>query len=240
MAVKSSLDEQRADRPRHRHGGGSRFVASLGASVVIGFGVGAPLAVAQSPARVSAHRGGDATGGSDGVDQSLRGLLGPLVQPLVAAPLEHNQPVHAQSSPPQRRPPSTTTLTSVPTQPVATMVPTPIAVPNTPGAAPIAEIGGAGATLAAPRTAVVSRSTGGSTANGEAPAAAPPSPAPPATAPRRGAVARALGTAGSDGALLALVAAVVVFLLVQGRVDRRDPRILSAPVEDHLDFRDFE
>jgi hypothetical protein len=49
-----------------------------------------------------------------------------------------------------------------------------------------------------------------------------------------------LRTARSYGALLALAAAVLIFLGVQGRLDRRDPRILSAPVEDHLPFRDFE
>ncbi len=60
------------------------------------------------------------------------------------------------------------------------------------------------------------------------------------TVPRGSGVAQALRTARSYSTLLALAAAVVVFLLIQGRLDRRDPRILSAPAEDQLPFRDFE
>jgi hypothetical protein len=40
--------------------------------------------------------------------------------------------------------------------------------------------------------------------------------------------------------LLSLAGAVVLFLGVQGRLDRRDPRIAHAPVRDQLEFRDFQ
>jgi len=53
-------------------------------------------------------------------------------------------------------------------------------------------------------------------------------------------VARALQTAQSYVLLLSLVGAVVLFLAVQGLLDRRDPRIVRAPVRDHLEFHDFE
>jgi hypothetical protein len=79
-----------------------------------------------------------------------------------------------------------------------------------------------------------------------APAAAAPSPpAPPAglfpapAPPRRG-VAGALQTARSYSLLLVLAGAVVAFLALQGRLDRRDPRIAHAPTGNRLEFRDFE
>jgi hypothetical protein len=53
-------------------------------------------------------------------------------------------------------------------------------------------------------------------------------------------VTRALRTARSYGLLLILAGAVLAFLAVQSRVDRRDPRIARAPIDAHRDFRDFE
>jgi hypothetical protein len=70
------------------------------------------------------------------------------------------------------------------------------------------------------------------------PAQIPISPLPPGPA-HQGGVARALRTARDYGLLLALAAAVIFFLGIQGRVDRRDPRIARAPIDDQLDFRDF-
>ncbi|HEV2309066.1 MAG TPA: hypothetical protein VGU73_00970, partial [Acidimicrobiia bacterium] len=72
---------------------------------------------------------------------------------------------------------------------------------------------------------------------------APPTPSqvlPAFPPPGHGGVARALQTAQSYVLLLSLAGAVLMFLGVQGRLDRRDPRIARAPVRDQLEFRDFE
>ena len=54
----TSLGNQRANRRSHRNGAVCRFLAALGASVILGFGVGAPIAAAQSVSHVPLHDGG--------------------------------------------------------------------------------------------------------------------------------------------------------------------------------------
>jgi len=125
--------------------------------------------------------------------------------------------------------------TTVPTVPVTvTTLP-----PGAPGAPAAVTPSGAFA------TSVRSVTGAGLAAGGTPPAVftpAPPTPSQilPLPAPGKGGVARALQTAQSYVLLLALCGVVVLFLAVQGHLDRRDPRIARAPVRDHLDFRDFE
>jgi len=91
----------------------------------------------------------------------------------------------------------------------------------------------------------VRRATAGPAAGSTPPAvftAAPPTPSQilPLPTPGKGGVARALQAAQSYALLLALCGVVVLFLAVQGHLDRRDPRIARASVRHHLKFRDFE
>jgi hypothetical protein len=206
----STLGNQRANRRSHRNGAVCRFLAALGASVILGFGVGAPIAAARAPAPL--HDGG------------------------------RDHIVRAGSPPPKVHPPVTTPRT-VPV-PVPATAP-PVTVLGVTGPPPAGPSGGTATARTVPLNAASANIAAASTGNGGAPGAVPPqrAPSPPLAAPAttpRNPVARALRTARSYGALLALAAAVVIFLLIQGRLDRRDPRILSAPAEDGLSFRDFE
>jgi hypothetical protein len=70
------------------------------------------------------------------------------------------------------------------------------------------------------------------------PQVATPSQLLPLPTPKGG-VGRALQTAQASTLLLGLAAAVLIFLGVQGRLDRRDPRLARAPIEERLDFEDF-
>lgn len=60
----------------------------------------------------------------------------------------------------------------------------------------------------------------------------------PTRGERRGGSGAALRAAQSFTALFALAAAVAVFLIVQGRVDRREDKLRGAPLE--TDFMDFQ
>jgi hypothetical protein len=224
----TSLGKQRASRRSHRNGAVCRFLAALGASVILGFGVGAPVAAAQSARQVPLRDGG---GGAPRADQRGHGgeRLERLVQQVLAGHRD-NRGTQSQSTNA-----GVNSLVAVPPLPVA--VP-PLNLPNIVGSIPGVP---GGATAATARRNRASAGAATSAGAGGAPAAISPSFAPtaPATVPRSP-VARALRTAQSYGALLALAAAVVAFLMIQGRVDRRDPRILSAPAEDRLSFRDFE
>jgi hypothetical protein len=210
----STLGNQRANRRSHRNGAVCRFLAALGASVILGFGVGAPIAAARAPAAVPLHDGGG----------------------------KRDHGVQAGSPPPKVHPPVTTPRT-VPV-PVPATAP-PVTVLGVTGPPPAGPNGGTAAARTVPLNAASANVVAASSGNGGALGAVSPQRAPspplaaPATAPRNP-VARALRTARSYGALLALAAAVVIFLLIQGRLDRRDPRILSAPAEDGLSFQDFE
>jgi hypothetical protein len=228
----TSLGKQRASRRSHRNGAVCRFLAALGASVILGFGVGAPIAAAQSGSHVPLHDGGGDASRADQNDH-LRQRFERLFEQVRA---EHRERDHegmqGQSTP------AVNPLVVAPQPPVT--VP-PVNPPNVIASAPVTPSAAASARLNSPPAGRTAAAAG----TGGAPAAIPPQlvPAPPAATPAtvpRNPVARALRTARSYGALLALAAAVVAFLMIQGRVDRRDPRILSAPGEDRLSFRDFE
>ena len=225
----SSLGKQRANRRSHRNGAGCRFLAALGASVILGFGVGALVAAAQSARQVALHGGG-----GEAIRADQRDHPGVRLEHLVhQVPAGHrgNQGTQSQSITAD-----VNSLVGVPPLPVA--VP-PRNLPNI-GSIPGAPSGAPAATARRGRaSAATSAGAGGALAAISPPFAPSPPAAAPATVPRSP-VARALRTARSYGALLALAAAVVAFLMIQGRVDRRDPRILSAPAEDRLSFRDFE
>lgn len=238
----STLGNQRANRRSHRNGAVCRFFAALGASVILGFGVGAPIAAARAPAAVPLHDGGGDVGAGDQRAEHLREALERLFQQLLAELRERDHGVQAGSPPPAVHPP-VTTPTTVPA-PVPAPAP-PVTVPSVTGPPPAGPNGGTAAARTVPLNAASANVVAASSGNGGALGAVSPQRAPspplaaPATAPRNP-VARALRTARSYGALLALAAAVVIFLLIQGRLDRRDPRILSAPAEDGLSFQDFE
>lgn len=237
----STLGKQRVNRRSHRNGAGCRFLAALGASVLLLFAVGAPIAAAQVPT----HDGGGDPGprGQDG--ERLREFLERLFQHIRAERHERDgQGSQAQSPPPVVRPPVPPTIT-VPVTVPPVNAPNLPSLPNLIGVTPTPTPGAA----VSARTVLANAASGSATRAGAggvgAPGATPPDhvASPPAAAPAarsRSPVARALRTARSYGVLLALAAAVVIFLLIQGRVDRRDPRILSAPAEERLTFRDFE
>ena len=237
----SSQGNQRVNRRSHRNGAVCRFLAGHGASVIVGFGVGAPIAAARAPAAVPFRDAGGEVGPGDQRGEQLRGVLERLFQQLLAERRERNYGMHEGSPPPAVHPPVTTPAT-VPAPVPAT--PPPVTVPSVTPPLP-APSGATPAARAVPSNAASANVAAASTGNGGAPGAVAPqrAPSPPLAAPAtppRNPVARALRTARSYGALLALAAAVLIFLAVQGRLDRRDPRILSAPAEDGLSFRDFE
>ena len=140
--------------------------------------------------------------------------------------------------PPPTTPPTTTPVTTPPTPPVTSPP-----APTVPVTAPTVAI--ATATPLASR-AGATRPSPASTARSSTPGllASPTLPTggvPVHTPQQRGSqITRVLGSAPSYGLLFTLVGAVLVFLAVQGRVDRRDPRIARAPIDAHRDFRDFE
>jgi hypothetical protein len=225
----TSLGKQRASRRSHRNGAVCRFLAALGASVILGFGVGAPIAAAQSASHVPLHDGGGDASRADQNDH-LRQRFEHLFDQVRSEHRDRNQQgMQGQSTPPVTVPPVT-----VPPLPVT--VP-PVNLPNVIGSVPATPSAAAASARLNPPWAALAAAAG----TRGAPGAVPPQQAltPPAALPRNP-VARALRTAQSYGALLALAAAVLAFLMIQGRVDRRDPRILSAPAEDRLSFRDFE
>ena len=135
---------------------------------------------------------------------------------------------------PSAGPPPTTTPTATPTAAASstaarpTPVPDPTPLPTTPSVTPAPPAPAAGP-------------TGGPTRTGDV-VQAPPLQASPTTV---GEVVAAVGETAiavvNDGQFpLALVAVVVGFLSVQGRLDRRDPKLALAPVRTDLnDFRDF-
>jgi hypothetical protein len=232
----TSLGKQRANRPSHRNGAVRRFLAALAASVIVGFGVAAPIAAAAAPS-APRHDGGGDTRHAGPADHPRDQLEHQRER------REHGQQSQADGQPPGVQiPPTTVPLPGV-TSSAAESLPTAV-VPTVLGALPGGGTGRAAVTAPGSRARPASV-TAAAGAGGGVVGAAPPqqAPTPPAAAPQtvpRSPVARALRTARSYGALLALAGAVLAFLLIQGRVDRRDPRIVSAPAEDRLSFRDFE
>jgi hypothetical protein len=95
-------------------------------------------------------------------------------------------------------------------------------------------------TISARSAAAAGRAAEGTPTAVFSPAPRTPSQILPLPTPGKGGVARALQTAQSYVLLLALCGVVVLFLAVQGHLDRRDPRIARASVRHHLKFRDFE
>ncbi len=150
------------------------------------------------------------------------GEPGPPPEPTAVPPA----PVPAAPSTASPTPTATPTATPTPTRPAPPPDPTP--VPTTPVDSPAPTTGGA-------------RPTGGPTRTGDV-VQAPPLQASPTTVEE---VVAAVGETAiavvNDGQFpLALVAVVVGFLSVQGRLDRRDPKLALAPVRTDLnDFRDF-
>ncbi|HSO94552.1 MAG TPA: hypothetical protein VLV81_00780 [Acidimicrobiia bacterium] len=235
----TSLGKQRADRRSHRNGAVCRFLAALGASIILGFGVGAPIAAAQTRS-VPRHGGG---GGRSDETERLRVQVDRLVDRVRAERRQHEQRTQTETQLPAIQTPPVTPPVVQPSPP-RPVSPPPVVVPSIIGTVPVGATAPATVT-ARPPGAPPGTPAGAAAASG-APAAVSPQgvvPTPPAAAPRtapRSAVARALRTARSYSVLLALAAAVLAFLMIQGRVDRRDPRILGAPAEDRLPFRDFE
>jgi hypothetical protein len=243
----STLGKQRVNRRSHRNGAVCRFLAALGAGVILTFGVGAPIAAATT----SARDGGD-PGPRGGGDQRFREYLERLEQRILAEERERERE-RGEGTQTQSPPPPVVRPTPPPTIPVPVTVP-PINLPHLPsppnlvGAIPALPAGSAVSARTVPGTptagtagtaalgGIINATPSGAGASGQA--ASPPAAAP--STRTRSPVARALRTARSYGVLLALAAAVVVFLMIQGRVDRRDPRILSAPAEERLTFQDFE
>jgi hypothetical protein len=232
---------------RLRRARGRRRLGALSAGFVLALTVGAP-ALAATPAHVaadggygtgsgSAHPGGDI--GQPDHDPRLLACLQALLREL----RDHRSSGSSTSgSPPTTTPPTTTPPTTVPvTSPpnTAPATPTAPAAPAAPAgpAVVVAEV----TPLAAHGTATVPAGRGSRTTSGAPSAASPPAQLP-VRAPRSrvSQSSRALRTARSYGLLLTLAGAVLAFLVVQSRVDRRDPRIARAPIEAHRDFRDFE
>jgi hypothetical protein len=238
----TSLGKLRANRRSDRNGAVCRLLAALGASVILGLGIGAPVAAAQSASPVPRYDGGGEASRADQRAHLRERLERRRFEQFVA---EHREREH-QGTQTQSNPPKvTTTPVTVPPVTVPRVTVPPVKLPNI--IAPVAATpsGAAAAAATGPVSSTPARVATISAGNGGAPAGfvPPRAPIPPAAAPRtvpRSPVARALRAARSYGALLALAAAVVAFLMIQGRVDRRDPRILSAPAEDELSFRDFE
>ena len=241
----SSVGVQPADRPARLHRARRRrCLGALSAGFVLALTVGAP-ALAATTTRVGAdggygagsgsatHPGGDA--GQPDHDPRLLACLQALLREL----RDHRGSGSSTSSgsPPTTTPPTTTPPTT--TAPVTTPPTTAPVAPAAPAgpAVVVAEV----TPLAAHRTATVPAGRGSSATRG-APAAASPPAQLPVRAPRSrvSQSSRALRTARSYGLLLTLAGAVLAFLVVQSRVDRRDPRIARAPIEAHRDFRDFK
>jgi hypothetical protein len=234
-AMIRSAGKQRGDRSARGNDGVSlRCLAALAASAALVLLVAAPAAAALS-ARAPAHAGHDGSGSGDhpagdGAD-----------------PGRHHDGVHHHhdddGQPPSQQgsgstPPTTVPPTTVPTLPVTLPTLPPLLPPAAPVTAAAVTPSGAFATSARSVTA-------GPAAGGTPPAVftpAPPTPSQilPLPTPGKGGVARALQTAQSYVLLLALCGVVVLFLAAQGHLDRRDPRIVRAPVRDHLEFQDFE
>lgn len=257
--MRRSVGKQRGSRraPRIR-GGPGRTIAAFCTGFLLVFSLGAATAAAASPstpARVLTHGDGYDSGQGSREAQEFARELRAFFEGFRDR-LRHSEsaqgtpPPQMTSTPPTTAPRTPTTTPSTPptTRPAPVPSTTPPGVGGSPGPA---TPGPAGANAAATATVVPGvparvAAAGSATPRGAGEAGAPASGSPPqVTFPfpgpgGHGAVIRALRSAGSYGLLFVLLGAVLVFLAVQGRVDRRDPRIARAPVDAHLDFRDLE
>jgi len=218
--------------------------------------VGAP-AIAATSSRVTTHPGpgtgpGHGYGGfgpPPGVsDPDGRGQI--LLERLEAflRELREHQQIGSQTTssptPPAKNPTPTPTTTVPITTPPTTTAPPAATVPVTAPGGPTAAI----ATSTPLATHAATTGTAGhagsrlSTPGGPS-AASPPAGGVPVHTPQTRVstpITRVLGSAPSYGLLFTLVGAVLVFLAIQSRMDRRDPRIARAPIDAYRDFRDFE
>jgi len=243
--------------PTNRHvfqgRGARRGLGALGAGFVLLLAFGAP-AVAATAVRAPTdgpgpHAGGPPPGFGDphGRGPQLLACLEAFLRDLRS---RHDSGSQTASNPTPPRTTPTTPPTPPPTTPVTTPPTTP---PVTTPAAPAAPVTVPTAPTVAIATATPLATRAGATRPSTASAARSStrgglaSPAPPAGGvpvhppQQRGSqITRVLGSAPSYGLLFTLVGAVLAFLAVQSRVDRRDPRIARAPIDAHRDFRDFE
>lgn len=258
----SSVGVQRVNRQTfERHGG--RWLGALGAGFVLMLAVGAP-AIAATSSRVTTHPG-PGTGPGHGYGYGYGGFGPPpgvsdpdgrgqiLLERLEAFRRELRE--HQQSgsqatgspTPPAKNPtptPTTTVpITTPPTTPPTTAPPA-ATVAVTPPVGPTAAIATATPLATHAATTGTAGHAGSRSATLGGPAAAsPPAGGVPVHTPQTRVstpITRVLGSAPSYGLLFTLVGAVLVFLAVQSRMDRRDPRIARAPIDAYRDFRDFE
>lgn len=242
--MRSSVGKQRGNRQaRGKDGVSRRFLAALAAGGAAAFLLAGPVATmgaawSGGPRTVQGHRqggGGDEGDQGDGSHDHGQGDGG-------AHPRHHGGVGNAN-------PQSVGSLGEIPPVTTATLPPVtlpaaPIPANLLPTPAPAAPAPGSPASRARAvrtSTAPAASAASGALAVGGLPSAAPPGP-PPDVFPTPGAPkgpGGALQTARSYSLLLALAAAVVAFLALQGRLGRRDPRI-STPQRDDLDFEDFE
>jgi len=232
-----------------------RGLGALGAGFVLMLAFGAP-AVAATATRLTTDGpwrpggGGPPSGVGDphGRGGDLLACLEAFLRELRSRHVTGSQTA-SNPTPPARNPtptttppPSTTPVTPPPTTPPVTTPPAATA-PVTAPTGPTVAI--ATATPLATR-AGVTRPAGRTTSRASAPgglgSATPPAGGVPAHSPQKrgGQITGVLGSAPSYGLLFTLLGAVLAFLAVQSRVDRRDPRIARAPIDAHRDFRDFE
>jgi hypothetical protein len=258
--MRRSVGKQRGTRrtPRIR-GGPRRFLAAFFTGLLLVFSLGTATAAAAAshpPARVPTHGGGYDSGQGSRDAQVFAREFRAGIEVLLNR-LRHS--ASAESTPPPAMTPTVapTPTTTAPTPPMTRPVPVPSTTPRVVGGSPGPAVAPSGANAVTTATVVPGASATVTAAGRDARGSAAPrgvgsgagapvsGPPPQATFPfpgpgGHGGVIRALRTAGSYGLLFALVGAVLVFLAVQGRVDRRDPRIARAPVDAHLDFRDLE
>jgi hypothetical protein len=155
------------------------------------------------------------------LDGVLAPVTGALQEPLAAVE-------SLLSPPPASTPAPPAASTPAPAEPVASS-PTPL-----PAAAP--------APVAAPSVAPTAGASPADAEGAPAPALASPArPASPAAEPAiasRGSAEAIADATRSFTPLFLLAAAIVVFLVVQGRLDRREAKLATAPVvSDMLEFR---
>lgn len=245
----SSVGVQRVNRQTfERHRG--RWLGALGAGFVLMLAVGAP-AIAATSSRVTTHPGpghrgfGPPPGVSDpdGRGQIFSERLEAFLREL-REPQQSGSQATGSPTPPAKNPTPTPTTTVPITTPPTTTAPPAATVPVTPPAGPTAAIATATPLATHAATTGTAGHAGSRSATLGGPAAAsPPAGGVPVHTPQTRVstpITRVLGSAPSYGLLFTLVGAVLVFLAIQSRMDRRDPRIARAPIDAYRDFRDFE
>lgn len=200
-----------------RHGVRRRFLAALVCGAAFMLVVAAPAGAGGTHRSMDAPR----TGGA------LR-------------PVPDEGPARVGGLPSPTLPPATVPAISVPAMPMPRVVAPSLVLPGGATPAPRSEP----ATNAAPTLGAHASTIPRAVAPGEQPASAGSSQPPrfvlPAPSVSKSGVARVLETARSYWLLLGLAVVVLVFLAVQRRLNRRDPRLTHAAVQSHLTFEGFE